>query len=106
MRRWFHFRVSGVKGMELTLRITNAGQSSFPEAWPGYRACASYSKNSGWFRTDTSWDAKLGVITISLKSEQVGAEGIIGLELGLGLGFGLGCGLGCPFWGLPSGSAV
>lgn len=36
--QWFHFRVSGAKGVPLRLRLTNAHKASYPSAWPGYAA--------------------------------------------------------------------
>ena len=47
--RWFNFRVSGVRGLPLSLQLVNAGKASFPEAWHGYNACASYDLVH-WFR--------------------------------------------------------
>ena len=61
--RWFHFRLTGARGVPLTLHIVNAGRSSFPEAWPGYQACAS-SDYQHWCRVRTSYDAAAGVLTI------------------------------------------
>ena len=37
LRRWFFFRVSGVKDKDLIMHLVNAGNSSFPEAWEGYQ---------------------------------------------------------------------
>eukprot|EP00884_Botryococcus_braunii_P006405 jgi/Botrbrau1/15766/Bobra.4_1s0128.3 len=62
--QWFNFRVTGVSQVGLVIRIVNAGTSSFPEAWPGYIACASYDLEE-WFRVPTSWDPETGVITIT-----------------------------------------
>ena len=52
------------------VNLVNAGQSSFPEAWPGYKACASYDLKD-WFRVQTAWDEKAGVITMQHKSNHV-----------------------------------
>ena len=68
--RWFHFRLTGVQNQALVVNLVNAGQSSFPEAWPGYRACASYDLKD-WFRVQTAWDEKAGVITMQHKSNHV-----------------------------------
>lgn len=68
--RWFHFRLTGAAHQNLTINLVNAGQSSFPEAWPGYRACASYDLKE-WFRVKTFWDEKAGVITVKHKPLQV-----------------------------------
>lgn len=53
--QWFHFRVSGVRGVPLTLAIENAGASSYPKGWDGYRAVASTDRRT-WRRVDTSYD--------------------------------------------------
>ena len=37
--QWFHFRLAGAGGREVTLRITNCGSSAYPDGWPGYKAC-------------------------------------------------------------------
>ncbi len=39
--QWFHFRVSGARGLPCAFRITNAGKASYPKAWTGYRAVAT-----------------------------------------------------------------
>ena len=62
--QWFNFRVTGAKGVPLHLNITNAGAASFPRAWSGYQACASYDRRH-WFRAPTSYNPQLGVLTIS-----------------------------------------
>jgi hypothetical protein len=49
VNRWFNFRMTGVADVPLTLHIINAGSCSFPDAWPGYQACASYDLEH-WFR--------------------------------------------------------
>lgn len=46
------------------MHITNAGETSYPTAWPGYKAVASYDMQH-WFRVqDTSYDDAAGVLTI------------------------------------------
>lgn len=67
--QWFHFRVSGVRGQDLAFRILNAGQSSFPEAWPGYNCCVSYDMDV-WSRTPTTYDADKGELVITHKAEK------------------------------------
>lgn len=52
--QWFNYRVSGVKGTELKMSLTNASEASYTEGWDGYRACASYD-NKNWFRVDTEY---------------------------------------------------
>jgi murein tripeptide amidase MpaA len=53
--QWFNFRVRGAAGQALTLRIVNAGASSYPEGWPGYRACVSPDGES-WTRAATRFE--------------------------------------------------
>jgi murein tripeptide amidase MpaA len=60
--QWFHFRVAGQRGVPLTIRIMNAGQAAFPNAWTGYRAVASTDRED-WVRVDTDYSD--GVLTIS-----------------------------------------
>jgi murein tripeptide amidase MpaA len=52
--QWFYFRVRGAAGRALTLRIVNAGVSSYPDGWHGYRACVSADR-AQWRRTDTRY---------------------------------------------------
>ncbi len=67
-RQWFHFRVSGAARQRLKLTIENAGKSSYPEGWHGYRACASYDHRD-WFRIDDcAYDGQ--ALTISLVPER------------------------------------
>lgn len=63
--QWFHFRVAGAKGREMTLRITGLNGSAYPMGWPNYRACVSEDRVY-WGRTDTTWDdqADGGTLTI------------------------------------------
>ncbi|WP_076070108.1 M14 family metallopeptidase [Sphingomonas montana] len=39
--QWFHFRVAGAAGREVTLRIVNLAGSAYPGGWPGYSARVS-----------------------------------------------------------------
>ncbi|HKR88195.1 MAG TPA: M14-type cytosolic carboxypeptidase [Phenylobacterium sp.] len=52
--QWFYFRVSGAGGRALTLRIVNAGGSTYPEGWAGYRACVSEDGET-WTRAETRY---------------------------------------------------
>jgi murein tripeptide amidase MpaA len=60
--QWFHFRLTGAAGQAVTLRITNAGGSAYPDGWAGYAACVSEDRQS-WRRAETSYAE--GVLTIS-----------------------------------------
>ncbi len=59
--QWFHFRLSGAKGVPCTIRVLNAAECSYPEGWQGYRACASHDGET-WFRVPTAYDGT--VLTI------------------------------------------
>ncbi len=50
--QWFHFRVAGVRDTPITVRLTNAGQSTYPGGWRDYSVVASYD-HSNWFRVAT-----------------------------------------------------
>ena len=52
--QWFHFRVTGAADLELTMRLMNASKASYPSAWAGYQAVASYDRED-WFRVETSY---------------------------------------------------
>lgn len=65
--QWFHFRVAGVKGREITLRITNCGGSAYPGGWSGYKARFSDDRED-WRCADTSYAD--GVLTIRHKPAQ------------------------------------
>ncbi len=53
--QWFHFRVTGADGSDLTFNIVNAGDATYPGGWDDYRAAASYD-GARWFRVDTELD--------------------------------------------------
>ena len=59
--QWFHFRVAGVQGDALTLKILNAGEASYPKGWEDYRACVSEDREN-WMRCETDYTD--GVLTI------------------------------------------
>lgn len=65
--QWFYFRVSGDPGVIRTFHLSNAGNASYPKAWPGYRALASYDDKS-WFRVHTQYDGQN--LTIKHKASQ------------------------------------
>lgn len=52
--QWFHFRVSGAAGRELTLKITGLNGSAYPMGWPGYNACVSEDR-ALWTRTPSTF---------------------------------------------------
>src|SRR4051812_30662952 len=70
-KQWFHFRVSGALGVPCAFQIVDASQSSFPEGWTDYRACASYDGES-WFRVPTEYDGE--ALTIRHTPEREGVS--------------------------------
>jgi murein tripeptide amidase MpaA len=60
-RQWFHFRLSGARGLACTLRFENAGACTYPEGWKDYRAVASYDREQ-WFRVPTRYDGTVMTI--------------------------------------------
>lgn len=55
------------------MRITNAGQASFPSAYTGYAAYASYDRRY-WFKVPTGYDTEAGVLTIRHTPTKVGCQ--------------------------------
>jgi murein tripeptide amidase MpaA len=64
--QWFYFRVDGAAGVDLTLRITNAGGSAYTGGWESYRARVS-GDNADWLCTGTAYEN--GILTIRHKPE-------------------------------------
>lgn len=63
------FDCAGAAGRPLTLNISNAGACSYPSAWSGYKAAATYDLQH-WFRVqDTTYDEATGVLTIKHKPD-------------------------------------
>jgi murein tripeptide amidase MpaA len=65
--QWFHFRLAGGGGREVTLRITNCGSSAYPDGWPDYKACVSIDRED-WTRIQGTSYAD-GVLTIRFVPE-------------------------------------
>lgn len=55
--QWFHFRLTGAEGEEITIRIVNAADATYANAWEEYRVSASYD-GERWFRVATEWDGE------------------------------------------------
>lgn len=55
--QWFYFRIQEAQGLDLSINILNASESSYPEGWEDYQAVASYDRII-WFRVPTSYDGK------------------------------------------------
>jgi murein tripeptide amidase MpaA len=56
--QWFHFRLSGARGVPCTLRFENAGACTYKDGWVDYRAVASYDREH-WFRVPTTFDGSV-----------------------------------------------
>jgi murein tripeptide amidase MpaA len=69
--QWFYFRVTGEAGIMRTFNLTNAHAVSYPQAWNGYRALASYDGND-WFRVQTQYVD--GTLTFRHRAEQTSTE--------------------------------
>ncbi|MGM0577741.1 MAG: M14 family metallopeptidase [Myxococcota bacterium] len=54
-RQWFHFRITGVRDVPLTLHLEDAAQASYPRGWEGYRAVCS-TDHYFWRRAETTYD--------------------------------------------------
>ena len=59
--QWFYYRVQGVLGQALTMRLTNAGQAAYADGWHDYQAVASYDRDT-WFRVPTRFDGEVMTI--------------------------------------------
>ncbi len=59
--QWFYFRLSGARGEECVMKITNAGGAAYAPGFTNYQAVASYDRQT-WFRVNTTY--RDGVLTI------------------------------------------
>lgn len=64
--QWFHFRVSGVGGEALCIKILNAGDASYTKGWEDYQARVSIDRDS-WTQAETDYSD--GVLTIRHMAE-------------------------------------
>ena len=55
--QWFYFRLQGARGQACAIRLSNAGQTTYPRGWEDYRAVASYDRET-WFRVPTAFDGQ------------------------------------------------
>ncbi len=53
--QWFYYRVSGARDIPCRMVIENASGAAFKGGWDGYKACASYDRET-WFRVDTAYE--------------------------------------------------
>ena len=68
--QWFHFRLTGAKGVACTLRITNAGGAAYTGGWQDYRVCVSTDRHH-WTRSPTSYDGAVLTIEITPTADSV-----------------------------------
>lgn len=68
--QWFHFRCHSHAGLPHTIRILNAGDSSFSRAWESYQAMASYDQIN-WFRVPTKFINKELVINYTPTKDDI-----------------------------------
>ena len=62
--QWFSFRstASSRPGTVITYEIVNAGQVSYPTAWPGYEVCVSTNRHT-WTRVaSTTYEGERGAL--------------------------------------------
>ncbi len=65
--QWFHFRVAGMPGQPVTLRITGLAQSAYPDGWPGYAARQSTDREM-WTCADTRYEAGVDGGTLTIRA--------------------------------------
>ena len=66
--QWFYFKMSDIElDSTQNVRITNAGDSAYPDGWENYRVNVSYD-NKNWFRIDTSYEN--GVLGFDIPTDQ------------------------------------
>ena len=53
--QWFYFRLTGARGIPVTLTIENAGKSAYPAGWKDYQAVVS-SDRENWERAATRYE--------------------------------------------------
>ncbi len=68
--QWFHFRASNVKDLDCRYLITNASSATYPKAWEGYQAVASYDREF-WFRVETCYDGENLIIEHNSREDQI-----------------------------------
>lgn len=66
--QWFHFKVEGLQpGQRYGFSLSNAGQSSYKNAWSGYHAVASYDQVN-WFRVPSRFED--GALSFDIETQQ------------------------------------
>jgi murein tripeptide amidase MpaA len=69
-RQWFAFRARGLRGKAARITLVNAGEATYPDAFDGYSAAASYDRKR-WFRVPTTFDGEQLVITHTPKADDI-----------------------------------
>ena len=64
--QWFHFRLSGARGLPVRLRIVGLNGSAYPEGWPGYAARVSADREA-WVTAPTSFDRQAEEGTLEIR---------------------------------------
>lgn len=59
--QWFHFRLTGARGKDCTMKILNAGGAAYPGGFDDYGVCVSYDREY-WFRVPVDFDKKVMTI--------------------------------------------
>ena len=67
-KQWFHFRVSGIAGREVELRIEGLNSSAYPGGWPGYHARVSEDRDY-WAAAHSSFDPQDAGGTLTIRYE-------------------------------------
>ena len=66
--QWFYFKASNLSGVaRCVFKIVNAGSSSYPAAWPGTWAVASFGGQEEWVRTPTTYDTETGELCVTVE---------------------------------------
>ena len=65
-KQWFHFRVAGMAGREITLKIDRLAASAYPGGWPNYNARVSEDREY-WGVAQSSYDAKESDGTLTIR---------------------------------------
>ncbi len=69
--QWFHFRVTGQPGDELTLKIEGLNDSAYPGGWTDYNAAVSEDRDN-WLRAPSSFDKDAANGTLTIRYTMMG----------------------------------
>lgn len=69
--QWFHFRVTGMEGTEIELKITGLAASAYPQGWVDYQACVSEDR-SIWQRAPSTYDPAEDGGTLTIRYQPAG----------------------------------